>query len=416
MNSFERKIIEALRTGVPIREVIQLVGTGQPGLEKRFIDLLAAKRRGKDLDTNGFVFFGGFGTGKSHTLESFTALAAAENFVVSRATISTNLQLGKPKDVLRALIANTQTKQHFEDGLEKLIADALSNNADFSSLVRWVSTEVEQNRMSSIYLGIARALPNTNYASEVFDLIISFLRGDSVGAKLRSALQNSSLTNPTEKLRPSETSAFLTRLFLSLGFSGWVVLFDELELIRLLAGPATRGKSYAELAHWMGCDDMRPQEGLAVVGCMTTGYVLERIHWSPDGPSELETIPERMLGTSTNAPLSEAAEYGMNLLVNWDSEESLQLSRPSSEELSRVQRALMEVYERAYDSAVITPVEITNNGIDPMRVHIRRWIVSWDLKRQGRDIELEDNFVSQNYSVQDDEGEDSEDDDEGRVY
>ena len=280
-------------------------------------------------------------------------------------------------------------------------------------MIRWVNTEVEQNNISSIYAGIARALPNTNYASEIFELIVSFLRGDSVGPQLKKALQNSSLTNPTEKQRPSETSTFLTRLFLSLGYSGWVVLFDELELIRLIAGPATRGKSYAELAHWMGYDNMRPQEGLAVVGCMTAGYVLERIHWSPDGPDELNVIPEKMLGTSTNAPISDAAEYGMHLLINWDNEESLQLSQPSSGELSQVQNALMEVYERAYDSAVITPVEITNNGIDPMRVHIRRWIVSWDLKRQGRDIELEDSFVSQNYSVQDDE--DSEDD-EGRVY
>lgn len=414
MNSSERKIIEALRTGVPIREVIELLGAGQIDLEKQFTSLLSQKKKGKSVDTNGFVFFGGFGTGKSHTLEAFAALATAENFVVSRATVSSNLQLGKPKDVLKALIANTQTKQHVEDGLEKLIGDALSIHADFSSLIKWVDSEVADNNMSSIYSGIARALGNTNYASEIFELIISFLRGDAVGAKLRSALQNPSLLNPTEKYRPSETSAFLTRLFLSLGFSGWVVLFDELELIRLLAGPSTRGKSYAELAHWMGYDNMRPQEGLAVVGCMTSGYVVERIHWSPSGSDELNVIPERMMGTSTNASLSDAAEYGMHLLINWDNEKSLQLAPPTSKDLARVQESLRKIYELTYDGAEITPIKIPNTSIDPMRVHIRRWIVSWDLERQGREIELEDNFVSQNYSVEDDG--DGEDEDEGRIY
>ena len=42
-----RKAIEALRTGVPIREVIDLLGSGQPELENRFIDLLKQKKEAR---------------------------------------------------------------------------------------------------------------------------------------------------------------------------------------------------------------------------------------------------------------------------------------------------------------------------------------------------------------------------------
>jgi hypothetical protein len=45
-----------------------------------------------------------------------------------------------------------------------------------------------------------------------------------------------------------------------------------------------------------------------------------------------------------------------------------------------------------------------------MRVHIRRWIVSWDLERQGKKAELTDNRVEQNFVLVDDEEDSSADD------
>ena len=41
-----------------------------------------------------------------------------------------------------------------------------------------------------------------------------------------------------------------------------------------------------------------------------------------------------------------------------------------------------------------------------MRVHIRRWIVSWDLERQGKKAELTDNRVEQNFDVMNDDDDD----------
>jgi hypothetical protein len=410
MINHDRKAIEALRTGVPIREVIDLLGSGQPELEERFTKLLQQKKRGDKTDANGFVFFGGFGTGKSHVLEAFTKIAIDSNFVVSRATISSNLKLGTPKEIIKALVSNTQTKAHLEDGLERLLADALADHKDLSSLISWLEKEVQNSRINSVYLGIAKQLSNDRYGSETFEVVIDFLRGGSVNRDLKRLLRDSSLTTPTEKMRPSETAAFLTRLFISLGYSGWVVLFDELELIRLL-GLTTRGRSYSELAHWMGYNDLRPNQGLTVIGCMTAGYVQERIDWTHSGPSELSTIPPRMNGSNSTLGLSSAAIHGMELLQSWDSEDLYQLNQPSVSDIQRIQEQLMKTYEAAYGMNV-DQVATKNLEMDPMRVHIRRWIVSWDLQRQGAELDLYNNYVVQTYATEDEEDSDEENSEE----
>lgn len=407
MINTNRKIIEALRTGVPTREVVELLTGGQNELEKQYEKVLHQKRQGIKTSSNGFVFFGGFGTGKSHILEVFSKTALDENFVVSRATISQNLKIGAPTAVIKSLLSNTQTLAHLEDGLERLLGDATATKNDFISLITWVQGEVNSGRLSSVYLGIANGIAKARYGSYLFELIIEFLRGATVGGDLKKALDDSSLTLPKPGSRPRETVAFLTRLFISLGFAGWVVLFDELELIRLLGGHVLRGRSYAELAHWMGFNEERPKQGLTVVGCMTAGYVQERIEWSHHGPSELLNIPSRIL-VSKSPHLAGAAKFGMELLQEWDAGPVFHLHHPTKNDLERVQSVLKSTYEETYEVSV-SSLPVQKSNIDPMRIHIRRWIVSWDLQRQGRVIDLIESHVSQVYVTAEDDPDDEND-------
>ena len=404
-----RKIIEALRTGVPTREVIDLLTSGQVELEEKFTTFLKQKKQGVKTSTNGFVFFGGFGTGKSHVLEAFSKRALDENFVVSRATISQNVKLGTPADIIKSLLSDTQTLNHLEDGLERLLGDATASGNGFVPLITWIQNEVNSSRMSSIYLGIARGLTNTRYGSDLFELIIEFLRGSSVGGELKRSIGEAGLVLPKAISRPRESSAFLTRLFISLGYAGWVVLFDELELIRLLNGHVLRGRSYAELAHWMGFNGERPDQGLTVIGCMTSGYVQERIDWTNNGPSEITTIPNHILA-SKSSHLYDSAKFGMESLQEWAAEPVYTLHRPTKNDLLRLQSVLKDTYEETYRIKVTT-LPITHSSIDPMRVHIRRWIVSWDLERQGLEIDLQDNHLAQVYVIEEDSDSDDESDD-----
>ena len=395
-----RKIIEALRTGVPTREVADLLGGGQLELENRYKELLAAKRRGIKTPTNGFVCFGGFGTGKSHTLEVFSKVALDSNCVVSRATISNNLKLGGPLSITNALLSSTQTSRHQEDGFEGLLADALAQKHDLSGFVSWLQSEVQNGQLSAGYIAIAKGLAATHYASSSFDKIVEFLKGLSVLPDLQRLLRHGSIF-PRGAERVNETTKFLSRLFMELGYSGWVVLFDELELIRLLGGQIARGKSYSELANWMGFKEQRATQGLTVIGCMTAGYVQERIDWSNDGECELEAIPARLLD-SKSAHLQKSAKFGMEVLQKWDADHVLHLNQPTNESLMQVQNVLRQVYESTYGIQV-DPISIEGSSSDPMRMHIRRWIISWDLKRQGRQVALRETRVNPAYVVNDDE-------------
>lgn len=395
-----RRTIEALRTGVPTREVAELLGSGQVQLESRYKELLAAKRRGTKISTNGFVCFGGFGTGKSHTLEVFSKIALDSNCVVSRATISNNLKLGSPLSITNALLSSTQTSRHQENGFESLLADALARKHNFSGFVSWLQSEVQNGQLSPGYIAIAKGLASTHYAAAAFDKIVDFLKGLAVLPDLKRLLRHGSIF-PRGAERVNETTKFLSRLFMELGYSGWVVLFDELELIRLLGGKIARGKSYSELAHWMGFKEQRATNGLTVIGCMTAGYVQERIDWSNSGECELETIPARLLD-SKSAHLHTSAKFGMEVLQKWDADPVLHLTQPTKESLAQVQNVLRDVYENTYGIQV-EPISIERSSGDPMRMHIRRWIISWDLKRQGREVALKETRVDQAYVVTDDD-------------
>ncbi len=68
-----RRAIEALRAGVPNRDVVRLLPPEQRDIDERFQALLAnaEKGLGEDKPTAGILLEGDFGTGKSHWLEYF---------------------------------------------------------------------------------------------------------------------------------------------------------------------------------------------------------------------------------------------------------------------------------------------------------------------------------------------------------
>ncbi len=397
-----RRIIESLRTGVPSYGVIKLLGSGQPILDERFSLLLKSKKSGDASKPNGFVFFGGFGTGKSHVLESFAASAADQNFVVSRATISQNLKIGTTNLIIAALLENTATATHKEDGFANILGDATSTRPNLSTFLDWTKRAFDPELGPSIYSGIVECLQRTRYGTDEFELIVSFLSGANVGTKLKTLLKRPGQCLPSAGERPHATIRFLTELFLTLGYSGWVVLFDELELIRLLPRWDGRGRSYSELSKWFGFDSRRPSRGLTVIGCMTSGYVAERIQWTLGGPNELDEMPTRLASSARAFDLCEPATSGMNLLIEWDGDNTLQLQRPSPSDLARVQNAIKQAYDDAY-SVKVQPVYFERSAIDPIRVNIRRWIVSWDLQRAGKVVSLSDSRVVQNFTVDEDE-------------
>ena len=93
-----QRALEALRSGVPNRDAVNMLGSTQRNAEALFLERLAsvatAAQEGKQVQ--GLLLEGGFGAGKSHLLDYFEHAAVAENFVCSRVVISKETPLFDP--------------------------------------------------------------------------------------------------------------------------------------------------------------------------------------------------------------------------------------------------------------------------------------------------------------------------------
>src|SRR2546430_886922 len=91
-----RRAIEALRSGVPSRDAVAAMGSGQAAIEDRFAALREAAAAGYPT---GLLLGGGFGAGKSHLLEHLARLGIDAGFTVSRVVISKETPLHDPAKV-----------------------------------------------------------------------------------------------------------------------------------------------------------------------------------------------------------------------------------------------------------------------------------------------------------------------------
>src|ERR1039458_9218445 len=112
-----RRAIEAVRSGVPSRDAVAVLGSGQPEAEDRFTALLeqVAERTAPEAGSPGLLLGGGFGAGKSHLLTHLGHLAASSGFVVSTVVISKETPLHDPAKVFRAAVESAVAPDRSEE-------------------------------------------------------------------------------------------------------------------------------------------------------------------------------------------------------------------------------------------------------------------------------------------------------------
>jgi hypothetical protein len=172
---------------------------------------------------------------------------------------------------------------------------------------------------------------------------------------------------------------------LEIGYSGWIVLFDELELIRLQV-PVSRGKAYAEIASWFALDEESWIPGFGAVGTVTRDFVSSCID---GGGLDMEVLPWRFSGSPRNADLTAHVVLGMQFLID---QEVNVCAAPDARRLKEIQQAIRREYAAAFGGApsvLKVPQGVQVGGVS-VRACIRRWITVWDLERQGRTEALAD--------------------------
>jgi hypothetical protein len=167
---------------------------------------------------------------------------------------------------------------------------------------------------------------------------------------------------------------FLSRIINAAGYAGWVVLFDEVELIGRYSFKQ-RARSYAELARWAGKSRSPGFPGVAATFAITTDFDAAILQ----GRNDLEVVPRKLRASAAEADLRLAsqAEHGMRMIAR----EPVRLRGPDHAMLERTRQEVRTLHARAFawDPPDLGAGEVLSTT--RIRQYVRRWINQWDLAR-----------------------------------
>ena len=149
MNDMEaRRIIEALRSGIPSRAVGSYFTEARPKLLETMNSALTASSR--DGRSHGMIIKGRYGEGKSHLLNTVFSMAHAENMVVSKIPLSKEVPFSKLYTVYQWLMQNTYLPGRNQPGFMEEVEERLKDTSFAGDLALFVNTELERNRISYV--------------------------------------------------------------------------------------------------------------------------------------------------------------------------------------------------------------------------------------------------------------------------
>ncbi len=243
-------VIEALRSGVPSRAVGEYFSEARPALTKRLRERMDAVRETGRSD--GMIITGRYGEGKTHLLNTAFNMAFAANMAVSFVSLGKETPIDKPWLLYRKLMAATYLPNAVQPGFRARLEELSAGSAAAGDLLAYAARELETDKL--YYL--LRALLGTQ-DDEERNLFFADLEGDFVsGALIKRSYRRIAGTPAKFNRTFSKTRhcmdyfAFASRLFRLLGCEGWVILFDEAELIGRM-GKRARAKSYREMQRFL---------------------------------------------------------------------------------------------------------------------------------------------------------------------
>ncbi len=386
-----RRAVEALRNGVPARDAVRELGCKQPQAEQRFARMLReATGTGNRSDSHpGMLVAGDFGSGKSHLLAHFEHLALAENFVCSRVAISKETPLYDLGKVFASAMESGRTPERRGRFIEEIVRSLRPGSEEYANFALWADTAASEGDLSPMFPA-SRIVHERSGDTERQGEIESFWAGDRIlisrisqGLKQIGEAKNYRFRAPKAADLPPQRLRFAVELIKSAGYRGWVVLLDEIELINSYS-ILQRGRSYAEIARWMGRAQGESYPGLIVVGAVTEDFASAII--SPDGQrKDGDNVPPKLRQSARYNALATRAETGMELLER----NCLVLEPPGDEDVKATVETLRSLYSKAYGWEP-PALETTARGASfqgRMRYKVRKAINEWDLRRLDPDYQ-----------------------------
>ena len=245
-----QRVIEALRSGVSSRAVGHYFSSARPELMEQISNRLDHIR--EHGESSGMVVSGKYGEGKTHLLNTVFNLAHTNNMVVSLVSLSKETPFDKLYLAYQKLISNTYLPKRLQPGFQHILQNITPNNPKALDLLSFTSKHLETDKL----FFVLRSFLNVEDPDEKY-LLMADLEGDFINNALLRQIykrifnQTVRYAVPFSKTRHSmDYFVMLSHLFKLLGFNGWVILFDETELLGRL-GKKARLTAYKNMASFL---------------------------------------------------------------------------------------------------------------------------------------------------------------------
>ena len=326
-----RRLIEHLRGGVPLPPSEPPLVIGRAHLYSKVGDLLdtvAAKgSRAMALQAN-------YGDGKTHSLRAIWHLAAERNFVVSEVALNRETPMDRLDKVYPKVLAGTYLPGAAQPGIDRLVAGITAGGEDAAKLLRFAADNLHPKIHAVLHNLIEGS--STEAAEPLLgdlarlDISTNDLKRIHKG-NFNATLKFGRFSAQREVRDYFRLIDFLIRLA---GHAGWVILFDEAELIARL-GRGGRAKAYANVGSLAG-------DGLGCTHLLSVFALASNFYGTLTRRRDPEACPEWLRSRS----LTEAAELctmGLAALGEATMLESLQPANWLS-----VLQAVKDAHETAY--------------------------------------------------------------------
>ena len=335
MIDFEaRRVIEALRSGIPSRTVGQYFSSARPEITKQISDRLIDVCDKKVSDA--MIVTGKYGEGKTHLLNTVFNLAGSNNMVVSFVSLSKETPFNMPYQVYQKVVHNTYLPKRLQPGFLDILSDITPNNPLAVEMQAYTAKQLETDKLFYLF----RTYLNTDDMDEKY-LLLADLEGDFVAnAALKSMYKRIFLetvkynTNFSKTKHMGDYYSMLSHLFLQMGYNGWVILFDETELIGRL-GKKARLKAYEQMAAFLFPREYSKLQATYSIFALTTSFIEDVV----DAKHEYDNLYEAGLEKDAFA----AIERTLQAIC-----EAKRLQPLTKEEIAEVMEKLKDFYQRAY--------------------------------------------------------------------
>ena len=329
-----RHLIEALRSGIPSRRVGKYFSSSRRELIDSIKEDMSEVAEGK---SKGRVIIGKYGEGKTHMLNTIFSLSQEDNYVVSLVSISKETPPNNLVGLYKRIIENTYLPSSNESGILGVFEGLSPESEKANEMFLYALKKLPSDKLYYVFRTL---LSSSGHRDDDIDALDADLRGYFVNLGTLKKLYTkycdekaSFRESFVQKKHTFDYFCFMAKLFRTMGYKGWVILFDEAELIGRMPRKS-RENAYLNINRFL--NPVPLLEGVYSVFAFSSSFSDEVIA----GKNEYSEVAlstkseeERRAMTDTLDRITKGTE----------------LKSLSMEELNASVESIVDLYRKAYD-------------------------------------------------------------------